>query len=291
MAALSLLVSAVALPRAYAYPLLTGLGGRDGFGVHMLHLNDDESSTEIDLSDAFPNGLRFFGGVFRSFYVNNNGNVSFGGPVRTFTPEAFPIAGQRIIAPFWSDVDTRPGGDMAVTWQLATGRVVVTWHDVGYYNHHRDRRNDFQLILRDRSDVARGAFDAEFRYNRCEWTTGDASGGQNGRGGTPAQAGFDAGDREHFAMVPGSRTDAIEGICHTSNVGTPGRWVFEIRDGRVSICGNEHVEEPDETCDDGNRRDGDGCSSRCGLEPGGAQRLPAWALPHTNTPRSAPTGP
>jgi hypothetical protein len=67
------------------------------------------------------------------------------------------------------------------------GLLVVTWHNVGYYNTHDDRKMDFQLILRNALDCGSGDFDVEFRYNRCEWTTGDASGGSGGFGGTPAQ--------------------------------------------------------------------------------------------------------
>ena len=46
-----------------------------------------------------------------------------------------------------------------------------------------------------------GNFDVDFRYNQLNWTTGNASGGINGLGGTPAQAGYDAGDGVHFATL------------------------------------------------------------------------------------------
>jgi len=44
----------------------------------------------------------------QSMQVNNNGLLSFLQGVSQFTPEAFPLAGDRkLIAPFWADVDTR----------------------------------------------------------------------------------------------------------------------------------------------------------------------------------------
>ena len=101
-----------------------------------------------------------------------------------------------MIAPYWGDVDTRCGGCGAVYAASPNAdTAVVTWRNVGYYSSHSNKLNDFQLVLLNRSDTGAGNFDIQFRYNRLEWTTGDASGGSNGQGGTPAQAGYDAGNR------------------------------------------------------------------------------------------------
>ncbi len=56
--------------------LIRGLGGPADFGTNEVPYNDDGSSMEIDVSRAFPYGLRFFGMTFRSLYVNNNGNIT-----------------------------------------------------------------------------------------------------------------------------------------------------------------------------------------------------------------------
>ena len=61
-----------------------------------------------------------------------------------------------------------------------------------------------------------------------QWTTGDASGGSNGFGGTPAQVGFNAGDGIRYSSVPGSRTADIVNIETTSNVDMAGVWVFRV---------------------------------------------------------------
>ena len=61
-----------------------------------------------------------------------------------------------------------------------------------------------------------------------QWTTGDASGGSGGLGGTPAQVGFNAGDGVRFAIVPGSRTASIINIASTSNVGINGVWIYRV---------------------------------------------------------------
>ncbi|MCC6876379.1 MAG: hypothetical protein IT378_18885 [Sandaracinaceae bacterium] len=236
-----LVALACSLPASssFAAPLLGGLGGPAGYGSGNLPANDDGSSSEIGITAAFPSGLRFFGSTFTSLYVNNNGNVSFGGSNGTYTPQAFPVASLRMIAPWWGDVDTRGGGvpnRNGVYWSITPGRFVATWHNVGYYSHHDDLQNDFQLILT-AAGPGRGDFDVEFRYNRCQWTTGDASGGSGGFGGTPAQAGFDAGNLRDYVTLPGSRTREVLRLCTTSNVGIAGVWRYAIRDGEVNCPG------------------------------------------------------
>ncbi len=232
--------------------LLTGFGGPAGYGANRLPENDDGSTGVIDITSAFPApGLRFFGRYYTSFFVNNNGNVTFGGALGTYTPAAFPVASQPMIAPYWGDVDTRGGWTATrngVYWHLQPGLIVVTWHNVGYYSVHDNLQNSFQIVIRSISGCGVGDFSVEYRYNRCEWHTGDASGGMGGTGcraGTtvgvscvPAQAGFDAGDRVNFVTLPGSRTFSVLNLCTTSNVGMPGIWRFTIRGGALPCVGS-----------------------------------------------------
>lgn len=255
------LVSFSSLPARAQVPLVSDLGGTVGFGTQCLSPNDDGSSDPIDLSLAFPTGLRFFSGTYHSVVVNTNGNITFNGALPVYTPNAFPVADQPMIAPYWSDVDIRPfdsdcGGfgsstgspgngpcrnpsSNGVWWRVERGRFVVTWDRVGYFSCHGDRLMSFQLILTDTSSCANpGDFDVEFRFNRCEWTTGDASGGSGGFGGTPAQAGFDAGDGVHFFAVPGSlMPDIHTRMCTGTNTGIGGLWRFTIRNGEVTMGG------------------------------------------------------
>jgi hypothetical protein len=216
---------------AQAVPLLNGFQGPAGYGELAMTGNDDGSSNEIDL----PFAVNFFGNTYSSFWINNNGNVTFSGSESQFTPEPFPIASHPMIAPFWGDVDTRCNecGEVYVASPNAES-VVVTWNNVGYYSQQSNKLNNFQLVLRDRSaDFSEGDFDIEFRYDRLEWTTGGASGGTNGLGGTPAQAGFDAGDNVNYFTLPGSQTAAVLNLTDNSNVAfaSPGFWSFAIRQG------------------------------------------------------------
>lgn len=222
-------------PASAQAELVTGLGGEAGFGTGVLEGNDDGSSSEIDITPAFPNGLPYFGQTYRSIYVNNNGSITFGGATGTFTPMRFPLTGNRMIAPFWADVDTRTGGRPArngVYWDVRPGQLVVTWYRVGFYPNDDSLQNTFQLIITsnatlDQDDLWR----VELRYQRLQWTTGGASGGVHGFGGSPAQAGFDAGDGHTFLILPGSGGRDVLRLAHTSNVGVPGVWLINIYRG------------------------------------------------------------
>lgn len=62
----------------------------------------------------------------------------------------------------------------------------VEWPAVGYYSSRTDKRNTFELVIIDRSDITAGAFDFEFNCDSMQRETGEASGG-NGLGGDSAR--------------------------------------------------------------------------------------------------------
>jgi MYXO-CTERM domain-containing protein len=264
----------VATDRRYCgTDLVTGLGGPADYGERgqCLGPNDDGSSRAIDITSAFPSGLNFFGSTYREVYLNTNGNITFNGQLGTYTPDAFPVASQPMIAPYWADVDIRGPScdgfcdfdlttfeedclascanptDNGVWYDLSPGRAVFTWDNVDYFSCNGDRQMSFQLILTSAPGCGSGMstssdFSVEFRFNKCQWVTGDASGGTGGFGGTPAQSGFDAGNERDYVEIPGSRTDDIARIlCEESNVDAtepgagPGIWRFLVRGG-VVMC-------------------------------------------------------
>lgn len=230
--ATALALGAVLSTPAQAIPLLDGFGGPAGFGATALSANDDGSTSAV-----LPFGMNFFGNNYASgdnFFINNNGNITFNGAVGAFTPQPFPVSGQPMIAPYWADVDTRGSGSGLVYIAAPNpDTFVVTWNNVGFYPSRADLTNNFQMVVRNRADTGAGNFDVDFRYDRLEWTTGDASGGTDGLGGTPAQAGYDAGDATNFFQLPGSFTANVLNLQNTSNVSntTPGLWTFAFRDG------------------------------------------------------------
>jgi hypothetical protein len=227
---------------AHAADLLSGFGGDRGFGSDSLVPNDDSSSGQLNL----PFQINFFQQTFNNFYLNNNGNITFRSPLSVYTPNAFPQTNQPMLAPYWGDVDTRgaviPGVANKVWYTSPNANtLVVTWDQVGYFPSATNKSNSFQLVL---SKVGtNGDFDAEYRYNQLQWTTGNASGGSNGLGGTPAQAGWDAGNLTNYQTLPGSRTAQVLDLVNTSNVSdaTPGLWKFSFRNGTLP---GQSIENP-----------------------------------------------
>lgn len=208
--------------------------------------NDDGSSPEVPL----PFSVAFFGETYDSLWVNNNGNVSFQGPMSTYTPFGLETASVPIIAPFFADVDTGGSGSETVKYGYGEttfeGRPAfcVNWLNVGYYSNHFDKLNSFQLLLVSREDKAVGAFDIVFNYDSIEWETGDASGGSQGLGGTSARVGFSAGTGvdgtfTEFAGsgIPGAFLDSSFNALNRGQQDSPvlGRYVFAVRDGGTLV--------------------------------------------------------
>ena len=212
--------------------------------------NDDGSTGQVSL--PFP--VNFFSKTFNSLWVNNNGNVTFDAPLRTFTPFGLLSTSSEIIAPFFADVDTR-GSSNVVTY--GSGPIdsagnpayfCVNWSNVGYYSQHDEKANSFQLLLVDRSAQTGtpGDFDIVFNYDKIQWETGDASGGAGGLGGTPAVAGYSNGSTQALqlpgsastgAFLDGGYDSLIQGGTGSS---TPGRYIFQVRNGATPNGGTLH---------------------------------------------------
>ena len=161
----------------------------DGSYTLAMPPNDDQSSAEIQL----PFSYNLYGQLFNSVYINNNGNVSFDDPYFTFSSDPFPSAGFVMVAPFWADVHTTGAGQ--VWYKVTPTALYVNWVGVGYFLSHTDKLNTFQLIITDGNDPVIGfGKNTSFCYRDMQWSTGVASGGSNGFGGTPATVGANLGN-------------------------------------------------------------------------------------------------
>ena len=211
--------------------------------------NDDGSSAAVPI--GFP--INFFGVTHTELFVNNNGNVTFGAPLSTFTPFGLVGTRQPIIAPFFADVDTRAPGSGIVRFGTPAGRpdlFVVDWVIVGYFREHDDKLNSFQLILQDLSavpDFVAGDFRIIFNYDRIQWETGDASGGTNGLGGSSARVGFSngsgqpgtffelLGSGQNGALLDGGSPSLVGNKVPPADPSLPvGRYQFVVQNGAVA---------------------------------------------------------
>ncbi len=209
------------------------------FNTNTLTRNDDGSTGAVAIGFT----ANFFGTDYSQLFVNNNGNVTFNGPLSTFTPFGITTSTIPIIAPFFADVDTRNLASNEVTYGTGTvdGRNAfgVNWLGVGYFNSQADKLNSFQLVLIDRSDTGLGNFDIEFNYDGILWETGSASGGTNGLGGNSARVGYSNGAGTFFEL-PGSGINGafLDGgpnslITNRLNSSVDGRYLFTARNGII----------------------------------------------------------
>lgn len=219
---------------------------RQGMDAHTLPANDDGSTGPIDLGFE----IDFFGAAASQVFVNNNGNITLHEGMRRYTPEPLSTIDVPIIAPFFSDVDTDNGiggevtfGQGRVAWRKA---FAVNWIDVNYYGNsiHTDQLNTFQLVIIDRHETGAGNFDVEFNYDQIRWEATTSSGASPwGLGGRTARAGFSAGTHVAGSYVElegsGVAGSFIDGGTHalseTSNIDMTGRFVFNVRDGVITV--------------------------------------------------------
>lgn len=222
--------------QAQAGLLINGLGGDAGFGEHSLAVGDDNSQ-EVDISGIFENGLNLCGSSYSSLYINNNGNITFGSALSSYSPTAIRETEIPMIAPFWADVDTR-GGSLAASsggnstgantvWydiDAENGVFTVTWDDVGAFSSGTVP-NAFQLQLINQSgneDRADGDFDIRFIYEDIQWTMGSAS-------SVHASMGWTSGDGSNWFEAPQSGdADALLGLGDAET-----SFYWEVRGGTV----------------------------------------------------------
>lgn len=209
------------------------------------------------VAQSFGFNLNFFGSNFSSGYINNNGNMTFTGPLSTFTPFGITGGSTAMLAPFFADVDTRANSGLVTFGADTVGgnaAFAINWVDVNYFDstitHPADARNSFQLVLIDRSSLGAGDFDFEFNYDHIGWDTGQASGGGvNGQGGESAHAGWTNGAGTFLELlgsgINGAFLDggpdalATNQLNSNLSVGgtTQGRYFFQVRNGEVQPPG------------------------------------------------------
>jgi hypothetical protein len=187
-----------------------------GFTTSTLPNSDDGSTGAINIGFD----VNFFGSIYKSLYVNNNGNVTFTGPLSIFTPFSLLLATTPIIAPFFADVDTRKSSAVTFGNSIIDGRNAfgVNWVDVGPFtiDPSNTARNSFQLVLIDRSDIRVGDFDIEFNYGNIGWDTGDGSEDH------PARVGWSNGSNSSFELDgSGIKGSFLNGGSNSLLIGSP----------------------------------------------------------------------
>ncbi len=155
---------------------------------------DDGSTNNI----AFPFDFDLYGVAYTSMWINTNGTVTFDAADGTFTPTGFPND-DVMLAPFWADVDFGCADCGDLYYKVTDDAVFVNWVEVGYFNEQNDKVNSFQVIFTpEDSGVLASGNTVQFCYLDMQWTTGSASQGTNGFGGSPANVGASAGNNADY---------------------------------------------------------------------------------------------
>lgn len=190
--------------------------------------NDDNSTGLIGIPFTFC----LYGTNYTTLYINNNGNISFGTAYGTYSSTPFPFSPNVMVAPFWADVDT--WGTGTVMYKITPTAMYINWTGVGYFSSMTDKVNTFQLIITNGTDpILPAGNNIAFCYGDMQWTTGSASGGVGGFGGTasvpvayPATVGINKGDGINYIQIgrfaqPGAAYDggygADDGISWLDN--------------------------------------------------------------------------
>src|SRR5579875_1464011 len=171
--------------------------------------NDDGYSGPINLGFT----LNFFGSSYTQFWINNNGNISFGNGIAAYTPNGPTGATQPIISPFFADVDTRGSGSGVVYLSQLPNEDIITQNG--------------------------------FVYTTMQWEVGDPSGGVGGfcPSGTagsscfPAAVGFGDG-QGNGEVLAGSLQPGISGIVNDEHI-----W-FDVTSSGVPVTPGSSVPEP-----------------------------------------------
>ncbi|XP_023223735.1 nidogen-1-like [Centruroides sculpturatus] len=185
--------------------------------------------------------------------VNDNGLLSFLTEVPAFFNAQFPLT-YPIIAPLYSDVDTRGTGRIYYRETRAADLLerasrdihrhfsqssnfqpisifIATWDGVGHYEKGVGLVNTFQVVIVSDGEDSYAYF--LYPEGGIQWIQGD---GKNANlPDARAQAGFMSGDGRLYTLR-GSGTDQARNFDRMSNIRQPGVWLFHI--GKTESNGN-----------------------------------------------------
>lgn len=179
--------------------------------------NDDGFSGPIDLGFS----LNFFGSTYTQFFINTNGNISFGSGISAYIPNGPAGATSPVISPFFADVDTRGATSGVVHLSQLADEDIVTWDSVGYYNSHSDKLDTFQLVLRSPGfAVPDGEGQIGFFYAGMGWDSTDTS--------TVAAVGFGDG-AGNSVVLEGSTLPGTAALTQNHHI-----W-FDLTDTGVPV--------------------------------------------------------
>lgn len=200
--------------------------------VSVLPFSDD-TSTQVDVSAVFEDGLNIFGETVdaAALFVNSNGSITFGQGFDDPDPYTLNEGTPAIIAAFWTDIVTGPEG-ITKEIDVAAGTVTFEWRHVTNYSGSLvddAPENTFSITLVDQGG---GDFDIILDYSEINWTHEEISGVSSA-----AVAGF-ASSSKWYETDYSASLSALAGLDSTTgNTGTTGVYTYQFRSGSLYIDG------------------------------------------------------
>ena len=223
-------------------------GGASGYGTNFP--SNDDDSIPVSITSLAGTGLTLLGRDFgETIYLSNNGYIRLDTRDGTYTPYPLNSTNNPIIAAYFGDVDTRGAGNVYYATRATANdnKVALTWIGTGYFSRGTDKTNTFQLQVENLGVET----NMRFSYQQLQWTTGSASGGSNGLGGTVARAGFAIPGRNETIRFElpssGRETDMLALASLPGNTGKVGVWSFRLwpeatppnrNNGRFEVAAN-----------------------------------------------------
>ncbi|XP_048027529.1 uncharacterized protein LOC125255961 [Megalobrama amblycephala] len=208
---------------------------------------DDGSSPIVFLEKPFV----YSGRVYQQTYVNNNGHLTFDGPLSEPVPNYLLSQVNRdIIAPLWTHMDntvngtisyhqvTRGGLLLAASNHInqyfpnlnftASWLFIATWDKVPYFNNSQSS-SSFQVVLVSGGSLSFVMMNYGNISSTDQWF----------------QAGYGTIDSTNYSSVPVPDENKLS---NSSNVNVPGRWVFRVdggpEEGIFYPYGDEDIKNP-----------------------------------------------
>ncbi|XP_077062346.1 uncharacterized protein LOC143714793 [Siphateles boraxobius] len=206
---------------------------------------DDGSSPIAFLEKRFV----YFGRVYQQTYVNNNGHLTFDGPLSDYL---LSQVNRDIIAPLWTDIYhtvtgtisyrqvTRGGLLLAASNNInqyfpnliftASWLFIATWDKVPYYNNSQSS-SSFQVVLVSGGSLSFVMMNYGNISSTDQWF----------------QAGYGTIDSTNYFSIP---VADVNKLSNSSNVDVPGRWAFRVdggpEEGIFYPYGDEDTKNPAE---------------------------------------------
>jgi hypothetical protein len=165
----------------------------DPAGGTTLALGDDDSA-QITLGGG--KSVQLYGTPFTSFFVNANGNLTFGAGDDDYSESLSEHFALPRVAALWDDLNSAAGG--SISWKQLSDRVAVTWQNVPEYS--TANQNSFQIEL---------FFAGSVRITFLALAANDGiTGLSRGTGLDPGFIEMDLSGAEDCAGLPSTRTAA-----------------------------------------------------------------------------------